>query len=305
MKNLARLILFLSLSFAVLLLIGAGFRFLILRVQWMRYLPMEGESVSGALITSLHWALSFAFYGSLLLCLSFIARRKIFYPVSVICMIVLCLGFTYAALLGIKQLEKTELRVSSAKTLGGPGLILSQLNRSVVLLSGPGDPRGPRVTAFNDRPLLYQAQPLGPNNSVLPLPPLPLGDESPWLLKSIAIDLRLNAELMQDRFSEGIIPFLITAGALFFFLASLGFLFKLSVWPLANIFTGALVFRLILALERFLYSAEIQEPLISFTANRLPADLIVPLIFCVFGLLIYIYSLLVYIAKRRRYEEDF
>jgi len=152
---------------------------------------------------------------------------------------------------------------------------------------------------------LFQAQPSGINNSVLTLPPLPLGAESPWLLKSIGIDLRLNSELVSERFNDGIITFLISAGALIFLLVSLGFIFNLSAWPLANLFTGALVFRLILALERFFYSKEITESLVSFTGNHLPGQIIVPIIFGIFGLLIYIYSLLVYLAKRRRNEEDY
>jgi tellurite resistance protein TehA-like permease len=41
----------------------------------------------------------------------------------------------------------------------------------------------------------------------------------------------------------------------------------------------------------------------SFLGN-LPLSLTVPLIFCAFGVLVYLYSVLVYLARRRSDEED-
>lgn len=303
MKKLAQLIIFFSLSFAVILAVSAGFRFLILRVQWLRSLPIEEETPLTALIAAARWALSAALFGSLALSLSYTARRRVFVPAAIVCLIVLSLSFSFGISFGLKQLEMIPPRQFSAVTLGGEGIILRQANTSVVLLKGPAESRGARVTLIAGRPLLYQAKPVGPNNTALALPPLPLGNESPWFLKSIAIDLRLNAEQLRGRFDAGIIPFSIYTGALIFLLVSLGFIFKLSVWPLANLFCGCLVFRLILNLETFLNSPEMQATFTSFLGNRLPASLTVPLIFCVFGLLVFIYSILVYLAKRRGNEE--
>ena len=282
---------------------AAGFRFLALWVQRMRYLPLENEAVLASLIAAVRWALSVALYGSILLGLSYAARQRIFAPVAAACVIVLCLAFTFGITSGLERWELVSPQQYSARPLGGPGLILSQAGTSVVLLNGPEEPQGPRVTAIAGRPLAYQAQSSGPNTG-RPLPPLPLGEDSPWFLKSMAIDFRLNAELLSQRLALGIVPFFIYSGALVFLLASLGFLFKLSVWPLANLCAGALVFRLILSLETFLNSPEMQDVFESFLGNRLPVSLSVPFIFCGFGLLVNVYSLLVYLAKRRRNEED-
>ena len=304
MKKLARLVLFFSLSFIIMTVSVTGFRFLVLWVQWMCSLPQENMAVLPVLITAARWALSVALYGSILFSLSYSIRREVFAPIAMICLMILSLAFTFGISLSLEQLEHIEPIQQNAGNLGGAGVILNQVNTSVVLLNGPGDPRGPRVTAFTDKPLLYQAEPAGPNNSVLPLPPLPLEIASPWFLKSIAIDFRMSAEQLDASFSQGIIPFFIYAGALVFFLVSLGFIFRLSAWPLANLFFGIVVFRLILGMEVFFNSPEMQETFSAFLANHLPVSLTVPLIFCVLGLLVTIYSVLVYLAKRRSYEED-
>jgi hypothetical protein len=303
-KKLVRLALFFSISFTVVLIIAAGFRFLVLRVALMSRLPPENEAVLLTIIAAVRWALSAALYGSILLSLSYAVRKSVFAPAVIISVIILSLSFSFGILLGLEQLKHNVSPAPySAGALSGPGVILTQANTSVVLLKGPEDSRGPRVTVFTDKPLLYQADPSGPNNSVPAIPPLPLEVESPWLLKSIAIDLRLNAEQLQSRLAAGIIPFFIYSGALVFFLVSLGFIFRLSVWPLANIFFGALVFRLILSAETFVNSPEMQDTFASFLGNRFSVSLAVPLIFCVFGVLVTIYSALVYLAQRRNRED--
>jgi hypothetical protein len=248
--------------------------------------------------------LAFALYGSLLLSLSYAARKSFSASVTAGCLFILSLAFTYGISTGLERWAYVPPAQNSVSPLGGAGLILNQASTSVVLLKGPGDPRGPRVTALPGRPLLYQAQPVGPNNSVLSLPPIPLGDEGPWFLESIAIDLKLTAAQIEQRFSQSPAQFLAYAGALIFFLCSLGFILKFSAWPLANLFWGCLAFRGVLALETFFDSPEMGDIFESFLRNRLPQALIVPLIFCVFGLLVYLYSVLVYLASRRSHEED-
>jgi hypothetical protein len=93
------------------------------------------------------------------------------------------------------------------------------------------------------------------------------------------------------------------AGALIFLLVSLGFILKLSNWPLANLFLGCLAFRGVLAAETFLNSPEIQDLFAEFLENRLPLSYTVPLIFCVFGVMINLYTFLVFLARRRADEE--
>lgn len=301
MKNLAKLVLFFSLSFAVLFLAATGVRFLALRVDWVRTLPQRPETVLTSLITAAQWALSLALYGSILSSLSYAARNSCFFITTVISLIILPLVFSLSISMGLKHWSFVPPAHNNTKPLGENGLILSNaLSRSetaIILLKGPADPHGPRVAAIPGQPLIYQTE--APARAGLVLPPIPFGNETPWFLKSIAIDIRLNALEIQKRFSEGLIPFLVYTGALIFLLSSFGFLFKLSAWPLANLFLGCLAFRGILALEVFFNSPEMQEVFSSFLENRLPLDLAVPLIFCGIGLLVHIYSVLVFLAKKR------
>jgi hypothetical protein len=44
-----------------------------------------------------------------------------------------------------------------------------------------------------------------------------------------------------------------------------------------------------------------QETFDSFLQNRLPLPMVVPLIFCAVGLLAYLYSFLVFLARRQSY----
>jgi hypothetical protein len=307
-KNLAKLVLFFSLSFAILFLLAAGLRYLAIRVEWVRTLPRRQEAPLAGLIAAARWALTLALYGSLLLSLSYAARKHFFLPVTVVCLITLPLAMCFGISLGLEQWGNAAPFRNTVKVLGEPGLILTNVQQpsaaTIVLLDGPAEPRGARVAAIPDQPMIYQPEPAGPNNTVLGLPPIPFRDETPWFLKSIAIDLRLSAEYLEGRFKAGLLPFLFYAGALILLLSSLTFIFKLSVWPLANLFLGCLAFRGILALEIFCNSPETQDIFASFLQNRLPLSLAVPLIFCAVGVLVHVYSLLVYIAKWRSSDED-
>ena len=305
MKNLARLALFFSVCFAALFCSGAAVRFLALRLEWVRTLPLQPETPLLELITAARWALSLALYGSVLLSLSYAARRYVFAPLAALCLVALPLAFCF----GVTQVLDRWGNVPPARINGSPlgekGLILVNAlmpgETAIVLLDGSSRPEGPRVAAVPGRPLLYQAAMPAADGS---LPPLPFRSETPWFLKSLSIDLRLNAEQLQERSSRGTLPMLIYAGALIFMLGSLAFILKLSVWPLANLFLGALVFRGILALETFFNSPEMQEAFDSFLGSHLPVPLIVPLIFCGLGLLVHLYSILVYLAKQRGIHED-
>ena len=94
-------------------------------------------------------------------------------------------------------------------------------------------------------------------------------------------------------------PFLIYVLSLVFLLASFRFVMNLSVWPLANLFAGALIFRGVLALETFVNSAETGALLAPFLGNRIAPENMAPLAFCAFAVLICLYTALVFVAKRR------
>jgi hypothetical protein len=302
-RKLVKLVLFYSLSFAILFLISTGLRFLVLHIEWVRALSQERETVLVEIITAARWALSLAVYGGILLGLSYAVRREVFAPVAISCVALLTIGFTF----GIGQLLKSWENVPPAKTpvqpLGRPGLILSNNVRPagtvLILLEGSAKPGGSRVVATPGKPLLYQEKFAGKDLSLLSLPPAPFSDNCPWFLKSLAIDLRLNAENVRRHLNGGLLSFLMYTGTLVFLLCSLMFILKLSAWPLANLFLGCLAFRGVLALELFFNTPEMQDVFDSFLQNRLSPSLAVPLIFCVVGLLSYLYSFLIYLLKRQ------
>jgi hypothetical protein len=302
-RKLLKLVLFFSLSFAVLFIVTTGLRFLILRVEWIRALSQEQGAILEDLITAARWALSLCLYGGILIGLSYAVRKEVFAPVALPCIILLTLAFIW----GVSELVENVQNVPSEKTreqpLGKPGLILSNTilpsGTVIVLLEGPATPDGSRVVATPGKSMLYQAEFAGKNLAISDLPPAPFINDCPWFLKSLAIDLRLNAEILWRHLDNGLLPFLIQTGSLVFLLSSLMFILKLSAWPLVDMFLGCLAFRGVLSLEIFFHTPEMQEVLSSFLQNRLPLPIVVPVFFCGVGLLICLYSLLVYLIKGR------
>jgi hypothetical protein len=301
-KNLARLVLFFSACFIVGFLSFEGIQFLHLRIDAVRFLPVQEEYLFPELISAAQQALPMALYLALLLSLSYTARRNIPISLSVISLTLLALGLTLGVSQGILQLKDIPASFSGRQPvpLGGPGLIFSQGDTDIILLEDPSNIRGSRVVSLEGRPLAYQEVPLGPNNTILGLPPVPFRDETTDLIKGIVIDFSLTARQFEERLKGGLIPFLIYSFSLIILLASLRFVMELSRWPLANLFLGAVVFRGILALETFLNTREIQDFFASFLGASWDASLITPLIFCALSLLILLYTVLNYAAKGRR-----
>ena len=279
-----------------------------IRIEWVRALSRQTESPLTGLIAAAHWAKSLALYGSILVGLGLAAREKIFTPAAVLCMAILSIGFTVGISLALENWESVPAARTAVLPVGGPGLILSNSERpsstALVLLEGPARPEGARVVAVPGRPLQYQAPFAGRNPSLSGLPPAPFTDSTPWLLKSLAIDLRLSSENLRRLLGEGLMPFLVYAVPLILLLCSFSFILKFSAWPLANLFLGCLAFRGILALETFFNSPEMQDVFDSFLKEQWPLSLAVPLIFSGIAILAYLYSFLFYVAKRRGRNEN-
>jgi len=275
-----------------------------LRVDWAKNLPPKPETSLTLLITAAHWALSMALFCSIIIALNYSVRKKFFALMSLICVMSLSFLFSYGITLGLEQWKSVVPAKSPGITLGGKGLILSNtLNKNetaVVLLNGAADPLGPRVVAVPNQPLAYQRT----ASANFDLPPIPFGDDTPWFLKDLEIDIRLNAEMFLSKFSQGFFPYLFYVGSLIYLLCSLGYVIKFSVWPLANLFLSILAFRGILALNTFLNSQEMQMITASFLDNKIPVVYALPFVFLGFGTLVNLYSLLVFAAKRRVNDDD-
>jgi hypothetical protein len=310
MKKVAKLSIMFSLCFAIIFIIACGIHFLGLWVDWAKSLPPRNETFLTLLITSAHWALSLAMYSSILLSIGYAARRNCFAPVTLICIMALSLCFNY----GISTLLDHWKYVPPAETkgiqMGDTGLILSNsIHRNetaVVLLKGTSDPLGPRVVAVPGRAMVYQETAPSPQTATsgaISLPPIPFGDDTPLFMRSLSIDLRLSDEQIQSRFNAFLPSYFLYTGSLIFVLCALAYLIKFSVWPLANLFLGALAFRGVLAVETFFNTVEMQDIFGSFFKNILPVSSAVPIIFIVFGALILVFSFLVFVTKRRDKDE--
>jgi hypothetical protein len=275
-----------------------------MRVDWAKNLPPKPEASLTSLITAAHWALSLTIYSSIIITLNYAVRRKFFALMSYICVVCMSFLFNYGISYVLEQWEYVPSARNTGKPLGGKGLILSNAldknETAVILLNGTAEPLGPRVISIPDQPLSYQRA----ASADFELPPIQFGDTTPWFLKDIDIDVRLNAEMFQRKFLEGFFPYLIYTGSLIYLLCSLGYLFKLSVWPLANLFMATLAFRGILAFNTFFNTKEMQMIAASFLDNKIQTEYALPLIFLGFGTLVNLYQLLVFAAKRKVNDDD-
>jgi len=290
------------LCFIGLFLIAAGIRFLAMRLEWTRLLVLQPEALQSELTAALQWALPFGLYCSIILGLCFTSHEKVFAPMAILIIAVLSVGLTYFVSSGLETVESMVSGKIAARPVGGPGLILANPMRptgiAVVLLDGPSRPSGARVVIYPDRDrMIYQESFPGKDISI---PLAPIGEESPWVFKSVAIDLKISADNLRRLYNEGLMPFLVYTGALVVLLISCIFIMNFSAWPLANFFLCCLAFRGVLSLETLLNSSDVQNFFGSYLQNYLPLSAVVPLIFYVAGLLIYLYSFLVFIARRKR-----
>ncbi|QQO09680.1 hypothetical protein [Breznakiella homolactica] len=253
-------------------------------------------------LDSVKKSIPFTIYLTVLLTLSYSVRRKISAPVTIIAVFALSLGLTAAVFIGGRDISgiPPNQTVTDPKTLGEPGLMLSEGPITMVLLESPAKADGARVVAIPGQPLLYQAVPRGPGNTILPLPAASFSNEAPYFLKSIILDFSLVADNYETLVNQGILHFILYAAAVILLLSSLRFLFEMSVWPLANLFLGALVFRGIVAFETALNSREVRELLTGFTRDRIPSFALGPSILAVFALLIILYTILVHIARGKK-----
>jgi hypothetical protein len=305
-KNLARLALFFSITFGVVFITAAAARYITGQIEGARMIPALAGKPLAALFSALEWALPAAVYISVLLGLSYASRGGIPAPQTMVCLFVLGGLFSLGLSLGVLRADASGAVPAAAvrSTLGEPGLILSQGETVIVLLEDPREERGSRVVSLPGRPLIYQEVPVGADNTIITLPLIPFKTQNNYFIFNLLLDFSLTAKQFETRLNQGLISFIVYVLSLILLLVSLRFIMDLSIWPLANLFLGALAFRGILALESFINSEEIFTLIRAFLGQRIPEFLIIPLIFSGLSLLIILYSVLTSLARdRRRWDE--
>ena len=301
MNKIAKLALLYSMFFVLFFVLSALFMFLDLWINALRSIPIPHE-FSEILFFALSWAVPVSIYATILLGHSYAARKKIAAPVSIASVIVLSCIFFMVFSMGIQQFKKVDFAIELAPVIKEPpGLILSRPDRldrydAAIVLLKEDALDGPRVISYPDQELFFLTEP-GTMMGTATAPYLPIGGSSgPWLIQSISIDFNLCARQFEERYDAGLFSLIIYGASLILLLGSLRFLMDLSVWPLANLFIGMIVFRGILSLETFLNSREIQFLISTFFLERLPPSLITPLIFTILGALVLLYVFLTSIA---------
>jgi hypothetical protein len=297
MKNIAKLTLFFSFVFVSLFVVVVLLGLLSSWIDLARKI-LPGTGLGEDLVEAAWKAIPAALYFSILLALNYSARQHIPIPKTIICLFILGCVFTTVVFLGTRRAEALQPVFKPVPPIQGePGLILSRSDIVTVLLKESGDINGPRLVSIPGQPLIYQEAPRGPNNTILELPALPFGNETPWFLRSVGIDFSISAAEMKGRQAESYFSFSIYAFSLILLLVSLRFLLEFSQWPLANLFVGILIFRLILSLEIFLDAREINAIIGSFLNKWVPPSLITPLIFGALAVLFILFTLLTRISR--------
>ena len=293
--------LFFSVTFIIFFALFSFFRFLASWIESVRIISQDPEH-GGVLLAAVKMALPAALFFTILLSLSYSVRRKIPAVFSILIVFVFAGVFSFCFYLGIERVHVYDPSLEIPESLSGKtGLILSRLETDIILLSNDGNKTGgPRVISFPERPLLYQETVPGPSSSAVALP---LDTGTPWFIRSIIMDFALVTREFDARRAQGWLPFLFYTASLFFLLVSLRFLFASSNWPMANLFLGALAFRLILSLVIFLRTWEAGNFLNTFVNNRLPGYLISPAVFGILGALIILYTFLTFMARRIRRDD--
>jgi hypothetical protein len=302
MKNVARLALFFTISFAAIFVLAAFVRFLHIRIDVIRSMPPREGYLGGELLAAFRWALPAALYFSLLFSLSYTVRRRFFAPASMLCLFILGSAVCFGVTVGAESLSRLAEYFAPSRSLGNPGLILTQADNAIVLIRDPEDIWGPRVVSIPGGPLLYQEFPRGPDKRPINLPPVSFRTDTAWILQSFIIDFSLvSGELVKRlNFPNGdILSFSAYICTLVFLLVSLRFALGMSNWPLANLFLGALVFRGILSMEVFLRAPEVEGILDSLLGDLIPPPYTGPLVFVFLGLLICLYTFLSFLARRK------
>jgi hypothetical protein len=295
-KNFAKLVLFFCFSFICILLAASLIALLQEHTALTVLFPPGSGSSGGNLLIHLCNSIPAALYLTILLGLSYASRRNMIYPAVFTILLALALILGSAAMLGLETLSQIgdfTVEINPPADMVRPGLILNQgSGMKVVFLEEPLKTGGARVVSTAGQAMYYQGQ----GSASTPIP-LPFTEEKNRLLEGINRDFTQSYRVFTARYKAGFLSFWLYTGSLTVFLLSLGCLVNISFWALANLFFAALAFRGALALEAFLNQPDIHGLMASFAGNIIPPSLINPLIFFTAGVLILLYSGLVYLAR--------
>jgi hypothetical protein len=301
MNTLVRFLCFFGLWFSAIFVTAAGSVFLGAWIEAASRIPPDSGITLLSIAETGLWIVPFTLYLTLVFSINYGRRRNLAPPLVLIFAALLAGLFTFGASRGLNIAANMEAPPLELKRglAGQSGLILSRPGTVITLLDRPSNADGSRVVSIDDRPLIYQKEPRGADGRIIGLPPMPFRHVGAWLYDDILSDFSISGQRMAARFEAGNASFFSWTLALSVLLVSLGFVFEMTSWPLANFFFGLLVFRGVLAFEVFLTSEEIMEYINWFIRGVIPDMFIAPAILAAAAVLILIYSVLFYLARSK------
>jgi hypothetical protein len=301
-KQIAKLLLFFSLSFCLIFALALGTACLSNWVEILKELPERRFAEFGEFIPDARWALSFALYMSILLNMTYALRKRMHPLGALIIIFAAAFGFTWAASQAIFHAERisTPPLALSSRKLGESGLVLKGKGVTTVLLDGPANPFGRRVIVLEDRPFIVAETPEGAEGWPIPLPSLRFAQKNDSAFGGLAADIAVSGNELARRFAEGRESFAAYLAAMILILVSLASLLDIGAWPLANMFLGALLFRGVIFFETFILRRDVQDYIGSFLHPWVPSHLATPVAIGVVGLIFIVYSMLNSISRLGR-----
>ncbi|MDR0550697.1 MAG: hypothetical protein LBG72_01625 [Spirochaetaceae bacterium] len=297
----AVLVVFSVSSFLILFAFAVFVTFLHLWVTFAISVPAETSASIESFAPAFLWAIPFALHLGILLSVNYAFRQKINPVITFIIVFAFFYALTYAANIftgKLTQIKAEPIALRGAgRTLGREGLMLSNSETTIVLLGKTSEAYGSRVVSIPDEKLIYQEEPLDADGGVIGLPPVPFRIEQNAIFDGIRLDFALSARHLRECFEEGLFPFSLWVGAVTLLQITLSLIFNIGIWPLANLFLGALILRLFLSFEVFVNSVFVQEKARSLLDGYLPDWYISPLIFSGLTALLLVYIIIHSAAK--------
>ncbi|MDR2193232.1 MAG: hypothetical protein LBP19_02020 [Treponema sp.] len=232
-------------------------------------------------------------YFTILMSLSYAARRKISCPVSMLCVFILATGFTALSWMLIDRIGDFNPPPLGGKTitLGEKGLILSSNDGAIVLLNGPQE--YPRLLVMPGvRAEYHQSQDDHISGTVPAVNALFFRNAENDLITGVWDKFHMVSLKFETLLTKSFPDFMLYAGALILLLVSMRFIMNISSWHFANLLAGVVFFGGILYFEVFIDSPQMQRLLSAAINDKIPADFISPAIFYLIGLLFIIATVL-------------
>jgi hypothetical protein len=294
-KNIAKVCYFFSVCFVVVLLVWTTAHFFQISETNAEKITLPVFSFWGFLEAA-RTGIPFALYLSVLLSLSYTARKKIRVIPSMVTIFLLAIGWTFLSAWAVAHIPPHPRISGKPVSLVRDGLIVTTDRGQKAVFLSTGLPSS--SLAFTGA-LRFDDAPETPNSAK----PLSFKVSRVPLTKSIANDfLRLQENLIELQ-EMGFAYFAVYAVGLVILLVSTRFIMDLSVWALVNLFLGFIAFYGISAFELFMDSNWRYADLLSFVIDRTPTPLTDSLVLCVAGLFVMGVSGAVYLARKRRRKE--